>query len=681
MSPTPILLTCTLASLAMTSPLSAAPTDRLEYQVKEGLNENDFLQQGKVSAHLLLRSGKSPRILVAFPAGNSGVGLWFADKAVPATWTLTARGAPVTQRDAKGRPLYGLVAEASITAPELRLKKAVLSSVRILRDYQALGTAPQSVDVAPVVSGSTIRWSRDRLDGAAGYSLAIDVVHGKLAADRLIAASDGRIGLRITALSGETPLTPFPASGLLNSKSAADPAARNALRFLSYREKFEAGSWRFNTYFGRDTLMSVRLLMPALTPAAIETGLGAVLARLSQNGEVAHEEDIGEFAVVDHMKNDSRRSDAPVFDYKMIDGNYLLAPVASAWLLDDPRSRKRASEFLSGADGRQGTTPRRRGEDLVANLKLVLRSAAPFAADPVAANLISLKPGVPVGEWRDSNTGLGGGRYPYDVNAILVPAALGSAARLYAAGLLNPYLSESDRKLFASAAGMAAIWSKDAPGYFRVDVDHNSAIGAISAFASTAGVPSAPAVASLGNAGTHFYAVSLASDGKPVPVMNSDLGFQLLFGMPADTDAMAREVTDLLRPFPAGLMTGVGMVVANAAYAPGSLQPSFNRNAYHGGVVWSWQQALFAAGLQRQLARQDLSASARKELVAAQRLLWTNIKKTASMSNSELWSWSYSKGRYEVAPFGASGSDVDESNAAQLWSTVYLAVRPPVIGK
>ena len=30
-----------------------------------------------------------------------------------------------------------------------------------------------------------------------------------------------------------------------------------------------------------------------------------------------------------------------------------------------------------------------------------------------------------------------------------------------------------------------------------------------------------------------------------------------------------------------------------------------------------------------------------------------------------------------MVPFGAGRQDVDESNAAQLWSTVYLAVRPP----
>ena len=47
------------------------------------------------------------------------------------------------------------------------------------------------------------------------------------------------------------------------------------------------------------------------------------------------------------------------------------------------------------------------------------------------------------------------------------------------------------------------------------------------------------------------------------------------------------------------------------------------------------------------------------------------------MSNSELWSWSFSERHYHVAPFGSAAADADESNAAQLWSTVYLAVRPP----
>jgi hypothetical protein len=121
------------------------------------------------------------------------------------------------------------------------------------------------------------------------------------------------------------------------------------------------------------------------------------------------------------------------------------------------------------------------------------------------------------------------------------------------------------------------------------------------------------------------------------------------------------------------------MLVANPAFAAASLQASFSRNAYHGTVVWSWQQALFAAGLARQLERRDLSATVRAHIVAAQRTLWSAIDATRSLKNSELWSWSYTAENYQAVPFGSAAADVDESDAAQLWSTAYLAVRPSVI--
>jgi hypothetical protein len=157
--------------------------------------------------------------------------------------------------------------------------------------------------------------------------------------------------------------------------------------------------------------------------------------------------------------------------------------------------------------------------------------------------------------------------------------------------------------------------------------------------------------------------------------MHSDEGFALLFDdLPAER--VDRAVTTLMRPFPAGLMTEAGMLVANPAFCAAEMQPRFNRNAYHGTVVWSWQQALFAAGLERQLQR-DLPLAVRAHLLAAQKILWSAINATRSMSNSELWSWSFTAGHYRVAPFGAAAADADESNAAQLWSTVYLAVRPP----
>jgi hypothetical protein len=669
--------------IAVLAPLAASAGQRLAFDVDEGLNLNSFLRDGPVAAHLLLRSGSDPRILVAFPAGNSGVGLWFAHNGAPVVWKLLGHPQPLISNDERGRPLYGMTAEATVTGTKnLAIKQALLSSVRVLRDYQALGTYPAEVDAHPSLQNSSITWARDRLDGAAGYRLRIEVTRGALRADQFIADDAGVIGLKVTAQSGEPPLTPLSGSELFNARADADSNARNALTFLSYREKFLAGSWRFDTYFGRDTLMSVRLLMPVLQPAAVEAALGAVLSRLSPRGEVAHEEDIGEFAILDHLhagesKAASVKSDAPVFDYKMIDSSFMLAPVAAAWLLDDPRGRSKAARFLAQTDGR-GEAPRVFGADLVGNLQFVLQAAAAFAADPRAANLIALKPGVPVGQWRDSNDGLAGGRFPYDVNAVFVPAALEAAGRFFASGLLDPYLGSAEREIFSHAENMSEIWRAKAGSLFDVSIPSETARRDITSYAASLDISDDAALRSVGSSPVRFHALSLTADTEPVPVVNSDEGFELLFGRP-DPAALGQAVTALMRPFPAGLLTPVGVVVANPVYATPSIQSELNRSAYHGTVIWSWQQAVLAAGLDRQLQRPDLSPSLQDHLREAQKQLWAVIRAARTLRNSELWSWRIQGKQFQIAPFGADAADADESNAAQLWSTVYLSIPDPML--
>jgi hypothetical protein len=654
----------------------SASEQRLSFDVDEGLNLNSFLRDGPVAAHLLLRSGSDPRILIAFPAGNSGVGLWFSHSA-PATWELIGRPQPLVVKDGHGRPLYGMTAEARLRgAQDLSIKQAVLSSVRVLRDYQALGTFPAEVATNPTIEGTTITWARDRLDGAAGYRLSVEVIQGELRAGHLTPGAEGFIGLKITAVSGEVPMTPLSETDLLNASAKPDAAARNALNFLSYQEKFTAGSWRFNTYFGRDTLMSVRLLMPVLTPRAIQAGLGAVLTRLSPQGEVAHEEDIGEFAVLDHVRASGVKSDAPTFNYNMIDGSFMLAPVAAEWLLNDERGRSRPQEFLAHMDSRYGEPPRTFGADLVSNLKFVLQAAAKFADDPRAPSLISLKPGFSAGQWRDSNDGLGGGRFPYDVNAVFVPAALDAAQLFFASGLLDPYLDTADRGIFSRAESMARIWRDKAGALFDVTLPSAAVREDITRYAADLNLADDAALRSVGNSPVRFHALSLSADAKSIPILHSDEGFELLFGNPGPA-ALRQALTAIMRPFPAGLLTDVGIVVANPVYAKSAIQAQLTSSAYHGTVIWSWQQAVLAAGLQRQLRREDLPSSVKQLLRGAERQLWSAIRAAHTLRNSELWSWTFYSGRFHIAPFGAKAADADESNAAQLWSTVYLAIPDP----
>lgn len=655
--------------LALALCSATAPDPELAYQLTEGQNLNAFVREGAVAAHLLLRNGRDPRILVAFPAGNSGIGLWFDPLERPAGWRIDQPPRPLSDG-----PLHGIAVRASIDAPRLSVKQAVLSNVRFLRDYQAVGRFPGEVATPASIAGDTITYQRKRLDGGPGYRLTVRVTSGRIEGGALLAAADGRIAIDVTALTGDTPLTPMPLEQLLNAGAAADPIARNALAFLSYREKFLAGSWRFNTYFGRDTLMSVRLLMPVLQPAGVEAGLGSVLARLSPAGEVAHEEGIGEFAVVQNRKA-GHGGDAAELDYGMVDDDYMLGPVAADYVLGPGRNRAR--DWLNrpldnvSAPGRRETV----GAALVRNLRFVLGQAEPFSARPSFRTLVAIKPGRMTGEWRDSNEGLGGGIYAYNVNAALVPAAVEAVDRLLRARLLDPYLTAEDRVLFSRAAAMAKVWRTRAAPFFRVEVPAAEAQERIRAHAAAFGVPAAPAVAAV-RGPLVFHALSLDAAGRPVPIVNSDEGFELLFGHPSAAD-LDTYVEALMRPYPAGLMTDVGLLVANPAFASEEVRARFTPAAYHGAVVWSWQQALFAAGLERQLRRRDLPAATRVRLTGAQATLWRAIRATRAYQSSELWSWTYRDGRYQVVPFGAGKADVDESNAAQLWSTVYLAVRPP----
>lgn len=660
------------AALFLTPAAAAERPSPLRFEIREGRNLNAFYRAGPVAAHLLLRSGVDPRILVAFPAGNSGVGLWFARQEQPVSWTLARPVKSVTARDATGRALHGVEAEVAVDSRSLRVKQALLSSVRVLRDYQSSGVVPESVAVAPMLQGRRVTWSRNRLDGAPGYEISVEILSGRLArgSSALQIAATGRqpIKLKIRALTGETPLTPLEERALLNGRAAKDPTTRQVLAFLSYKEKFLAGSWRFDTYFGRDTLMTLKLLMPVLRPTAVESGLLSVLARLAPDGEVAHEEDIGEFAVIRHLRESGKASAAPIYDYGMIDGTFMLPPVLTSYLLDRPSGRARASALLE----QRLPNGLRAGDALVRNLKRVIDQAKPFAAEPTARNLVAIKPGRATGQWRDSQQGLGGGRYPYDVNAVFVPAALVAIDRLVRSGLLDPYLSTADCATFAGAGQAARVWATHAPELFRVRIESDSARRNIAHYAAAIGVDDGPALRAAAGRSIEFDGLALDATGTPVRIIHSDPGFSYLFSDPPAAE-IERSLSAMMRPFPAGLMTDVGLVVANPVFADQRSQLALGRNAYHGTVVWAWQEAVLIAGLDRQLARRDLPRPLKAALQNARVRLKAMQSSTRDLRTSELWSWTFSGGHYRAAPFGSQSSDEDESNAAQLWSTVTLA--------
>jgi hypothetical protein len=632
---------------------------------------NEFFRDGQVAAHLVLTSGPAPRLVVAFPAGNSGTAVWFESASGSFAW-LPEAGLTAAHRNVKEGTLRGVSSELEATGAPITIRHAIMSSVRVIRDYGYTGETPAEVMVPPQLTEDSIVWQRQRLDGEPGYYLSLELLSGRISGGsetiQLLPDADGRLRLRVTALTGDEPLAPIVEDELLTSAAQPDARLRQILAFLSYEGKLLAGSWRFNTYFGRDTLMSLELLMPVLQAAPVEAGLGAVLERLNAAGEVAHEEDIGEYAVLRHIREDDEPSDAPIYDYKMIDDDFLLPIVSARYLLATSTGRERAADFLA----RTTSSGERYGAALVRNFQFVLSASSAFARNPQWSNLVALKPGVDVGNWRDSEDGLGGGRFPYDVNGVFVPAALAAIGRLHDSGILEAYIPQDAGAAISHAGREAAVWQRYAPPYFEVTFSSEIARAEATRYARRIGVPSAAALTALGDDPVTFHAVALDEAGAPVPILNSDEAFALLF-LDVAPAKVERIIESLMRPFPAGLMTDVGPVVANPAYANDKLEPLFGRSRYHGTVIWSWQQAMLAAGIARQLERGDLTTSARNTLISARARMESVMAGSRTRRGSELWSWSQQNGHYVVEPFGQRTEDETESNAAQLWSTVYLA--------
>lgn len=642
------------------------PRSELSFAIQEGKTDNRFFRQGKIAAHLLATSGELPRVVVAFPAGNMGTALWFDRPA-----ELSVAGEPWSVEREGG--MRGIGTTIIAEAPRLRIERTLLASVRVLRHYGRDGALPPAIQ-HEITSRDPVVFRRTTLDGGHHLELSIEMRHGSAEVEPdggvvLTAGDSGEIAFRMTALTDDEPLTPVRVADIVKAEAVHDSRALSALTFLTYEQKLLAGSWQYLTYFGRDTLLSTRLLMPVLQPVAVEAALSSVIERLSPGGEVVHEEDIGEWAVLQNLERSPRPVNVrqPVYDYRMVDDDFLLAPVLAAYALDAPAGAERAP----GLFARQTHAGISYGEAVRRNLERVLALAEPFAERPAPENLIRLRDELTIGNWRDSGEGLGHGRVPYDVNVALVPAALRAAERLYASGALGVV----DEEAAARAGELADAWAHAEP-YFEVRVAADEARRRVATYAREEGLDARDALAAL-TGPVVFPGVALDAGGAPIPVEHSDVGFVMLFTEP-DSEWLASVARRVSTPFPAGLLTPVGVLVANPAFAEDAeLRALFTRDHYHGAVVWSWQQAMLLSGVRRQLDRADVSEGARAALVAAERALMNVIDATKATRTSELWSFSVDADGYRVVPFGQRKGHRTEGNAVQLWSTVYLALDRP----
>lgn len=609
---------------------------------------------------------------IAWPAGNNGIVAYFSPEN-GANGSLSLSLANIGSTNRTLNPLISGVSGVLSLNSSAILDLAILGSIRNIREFvEGPSTlSPKIQDAVKVAQlpGGGLQLSRVWLDGTTETFLTVHSSSGET-----ISIQNGKPHFtagayvfnawhnypQLDQLSAMDLLNPVSQSLVSQSKEEVE-----SLAFLSYNSKVLAGAWRFLTYFGRDSLISLLLLQPILGEGdggAIEAILGAAIERInSEDGSVCHEETIGDYATYLNGQQGIDSTD-PQCDYKMIDTDFFLPIALNEYFVNSAVGRSRQKVFFTKKASFLRANRGIAYADLIsATAEKIMKLTADFEKSPVKENLIHLNKGQSVGQWRDSPNGLGGGRIPYDVNTALAPAALRAVASL------------SDNGVFPSHAGWdtttskrATFWEDNTLSFFQVNITLDEARDLVEKYVDVSGFPGKVDTNELESPIVfHGLALDGESNQPIVKVMNTDDCFRLFLLNSTDETQLSTflsQVSDnVLRPFPLGLSTSVGLVVANPAYGDGTVDvKKFTESAYHGTVIWSWQLAMMVAGLERQLGRcrnEQLAfcadADLHKRVLEAYNHLWDLIGANREHLSSEVWSWVFKDGDFQYTPLGA----------------------------
>jgi len=708
--------------------------------IDEGGCRNAIFRQKEVAAHLVLETGSPARVMVIFPAGNSGfvfmVSSYPASTAVSLNLEFAAPPRAITSSFPAGaHHLPGVAFEIRIDSNDVIISDLLLDSTRAIRQMGTKGLRERlqrrqlwrdhnpgfgdpvlqhSVEEGPGNEQVLQAW-RNSLDRGRHYLGQIRPRAGSRMERlpggnwRLRGPGDGLM-IEVTAAIDFSPFLPLGIDRLLNAngtkyrerltQAAASPgadagvieaherfeAALRSLLFLAGRDKFLAGSWRFLTYFGRDTALATMMLQPVVAPEAYRVALQSIIDRMADDGCVAHEEDIGCQALDHRLELGLEPDDMPVMDYKMVDDDFLFIPMLEKYLHSGVGESEIAS-FFSHLNFRGETNQ----ATLMRNWNLVLTQARPYFDHPAWWNLVRIRPGEKVGDWRDSAGGLGGGVYPASVNAFLVKAALRA---MYG---IRERLADRAGIVFPDRPGelevLAGAWDR-AEEHFRVRlspqeirsrlgaylVDHILETGEREALLH---IPLEPgctvhdfqkgALPESLAGGLDFIALSLDEGGEPRQIMNSDFVFELFLGQP-DAARLAGILDLVSLPYPLGLAVAGGILTTNPIF---SLQrdhwQDLDRTRYHGTVVWAWPVVMLILGLVRQIRMGGVpNLEERLERVLEEVL--ARRKLAGALVHSELCSYRPRNGKLEPVAYGRGTGNETRSNPLQLWSSAELAL-------
>jgi hypothetical protein len=687
--------------------------DATTFHISSPPYENYFYSDQNVAAQVVVTSPLpdsnlevvSPRVIVAWPAGNSGACMFFEpENGMNGTLAIklinsksgSSLGPFLEKNDP---PSVGVTGSLHFNSTAV-LSLSILGSVRAIRDFtegpsELHPMLQEGIRIENLATGVSI--SRLWLDNVTKTCLTFSTRSGSVRID----------GRKVTFGAGEyvfaahynyPQLRQLNLSEVLKDKALAERQTQEtkALSFLSYSEKLLAGGWRFLTYFGRDTMISALMLQPILTNSAIEAVIGSVLERINRtDGSACHEEIIGDYATYMNIKEGIASTDYRC-DYSMVDTDYFLPILVQSYLRESGEER-RLKALLSTPAGK--VDPKNTGltwGDLFLILaKKIMNETAPFAAPGGQSrrNLIHLRHGHETGVWRDSVYGLGGGRIPFDVNVSLAPAALRSIASL--ARKFPALFGNLGHNWAVLADQHAQVWEDNTLEFFRMVTPAPVAQDRVKAFAKTSTFYHGPSHADLIDSDIFYHALALeGNDGLDmVSVMNTDACCRIFFlngtNQARLTSYLNATALSILRPFPAGLMTPVGLVVANPAFSENAIvKENFTNSAYHGTVVWSWQLVAMAKGLEKQLdrcPRRNAPNFCADQVVygnvkSAYNTLWDVIEASKDFLSDEVWSWVYKDSEFVQTPLGSMPappgvSGGAESDIIQLWSLTHLALR------
>lgn len=256
-----------------------------------------------------------PRVVVAWPAGNSGIVAYFApENGINGTLGVQLLNSstgnplgPIDDESQGGNATVGITTQIEFNSSAV-LSVAILGSIRTIRDFvegpSLLRDDIQSANkYTNIKNGVSV--SRLWLDNITTTTLSFVALNTSSTPISLTNATvTFPAGIYTLNASFNYPqLTSLPAKSVLSPASTdlitQFPSQTTSLSFLSYTTKLTAGAWRFLTYFGRDTMIAALLLEPVLSEGkggAMEAVIAGVLERVnstSADGSACHEETIG----------------------------------------------------------------------------------------------------------------------------------------------------------------------------------------------------------------------------------------------------------------------------------------------------------------------------------------------------------------------------------------------------